>query len=104
MIKRKATVDKEFRVNITNGGKSYKAFLNSNEKKICNKVGKFLKKKQLFLVGIDIIDEKLIEINLTSPTGIIAINNLYNKKLEEIIVDRIETKLKNCYINTYSQY
>ena len=85
----------EFRVNMVNGGKSYKTSLSSNEKELCDKVGKFLIDKDLFLVGIDIIDEKLIEINVTSPTGLIAVNNLYNQSIEKIIVDKIEIKLKN---------
>lgn len=94
VINRK-TEGEEFRVNMVNGGKPYKTSLSSNEKKLCDKVGKFLKEKNLFLVGIDIIDEKLIEINVTSPTGLIAINNLYDERIEKIIVDKIETKLKN---------
>jgi len=32
-----------------------------------------LKREKLFFVGIDIINEKLTEINVTSPTGIVQI-------------------------------
>lgn len=96
VINRKARQG-EFRVNMIVGGKSYKTSLTQEEQKLCNEVGKFLKDKNLFLVGIDIIDEKLIEINVTSPTGLVAIKNLYGTDVEKIIVDKIETKLKNCY-------
>ncbi len=96
VINRKAKQG-EFRVNMIVGGKSYKTSLTQKEQKLCNEVGKFLKEKNLFLVGIDIIDEKLIEINVTSPTGLVAIKNLYGTDVGKIIVDKIETKLKSCY-------
>ena len=85
----------EFRVNMIVGGQSFKTSLTDKEARLCKQVGKFLKDKNLFLVGIDIIDEKLIEINVTSPTGLVAINNLYKLNVEKIIVDKIETKLKS---------
>ena len=96
VINRKAKQG-EFRVNMIVGGKSYKTSLTIEEQKLCNEVGKFLKDKNLFLVGIDIIDEKLIEINVTSPTGLVAIKNLYGIDVGKIIVDKIETKVKSCY-------
>ena len=43
------------------------------------------------------VDIKLIEINVTSPTGLVAIKNLYKIDVEKIIIDKIETKLKSCY-------
>ena len=36
-------------------------------------IKKTLKREKLFFVGIDIINEKLTEINVTSPTGIVQI-------------------------------
>jgi glutathione synthase len=39
-------------------------------------IKKTLKKEKLFFVGIDLINEKLTEINVTSPTGIVQILNL----------------------------
>ena len=96
VINRKAKQG-EFRVNMIMGGKSYKTSLTQKEQRLCIEVGKFLKDNDLFLVGIDIIDEKLIEINVTSPTGLVAIKNLYKIDVEKIIIDKIETKLKSCY-------
>ena len=85
----------DFRVNMLMGGRSYSTSLTKKEKDICHYVGKFLKDRNLFLVGIDLIAEKLIEINVTSPTGFVAINKLYKQNIEKIIVDQIEIKIKN---------
>ena len=90
-------VNNEFRVNMTLGSTSYQSSLTPKEEIICQVISKFLKKEDLLLVGIDIIDEKLIEINVTSPTGLVAIQNLYNINVGKIIVDKIEKKLKSCY-------
>ncbi|WPX96108.1 glutathione synthase [Candidatus Bandiella euplotis] len=84
----------EFRANMVLGGKGYPTTLTKTEKDICNAVGGFLKEENIFLAGIDLISEKLIEINVTSPTGLVVMNKLYNRTLEKIIVDKIENKLK----------
>ena len=85
----------EFKVNMIAGGQSFKSCLTNKEIILCQKVGILLKKENLFLCGIDIIDGHLIEINVTSPTGLVAINSLYKLHVEKIIVDQIETKIKN---------
>ena len=84
----------DFRANLVLGGKAYSTTLTEKEIEICAIVGHFLKSKNLFLAGVDLIAEKLIEINVTSPTGLVAINNLHQQAIEKIIVDKIETKVK----------
>ena len=44
----------------------------------------------MFFVGIDIIDNYLIEINVTSPTGIQEINQFNNLNLERQIINAME--------------
>ena len=46
-----------------------------------------------FFVGIDIIGNYLTEINVTSPTGIVEINNLENIKIEKKFWNLVEKKL-----------
>ena len=62
------------------------------DEEIIREVGKELKNKNLFFVGIDIIGEYLTEINVTSPTGIKQINSLNNIKIESIFWDKLEEK------------
>jgi len=45
-------------------------------------------------VGIDVIGDCLTEINVTSPTGIQEINRLDGTKIEALIWDAIEARLR----------
>lgn len=68
----------EFRSNLAQGGYAEKADLTPREQEICAAMGPDLKAKGLTFVGIDVIGgEWLTEINVTSPTGIVAIDE-YN--------------------------
>ncbi len=84
----------KFRANLNLGGKAEKTVLTTMEKNICKKIQPYLRKNNFFFVGIDVIDEKLTEINVTSPTGICQINKLNNVKLEEKFWNEVRKKLK----------
>ena len=62
-----------------------------------NKKNPCIVESKLHEIANNAVNEKLIEINVTSPTGLVAIQNLYNSDVGKIIVDKIETKLKSCY-------
>jgi len=65
----------EFRSNLAQGGRAEAANLTPREEEICAAMGPELKKRGLVFVGIDVIGgEWLTEINVTSPTGIVAID------------------------------
>ena len=80
----------ESRANFHVGGSAAKAPLTDADRAIIAKVGPFLKEHGLFFVGIDVIGEKLTEINVTSPTGIQEINALDDTRLESVFIDRVE--------------
>lgn len=84
----------EVRSNIALGGTAVETELTNQEKKICHKLGKELKKQGLVFAGIDVIDEQITEINVTSPTGIIAANKLNKTKIEALIIDYLEKHSK----------
>ena len=83
----------EVRANLSRGGTAEKAVFSTRDKFICKKLKPWLKKEGIFFAGIDIIGNYLTEINITSPTGIVEINNLENIKLEEKFWGLIEKKL-----------
>ena len=84
--------DNNLKANFHAGGKPRRTDLVYRDKEICDALSNDLKKKNLFLVGIDIIGNYLTEINVTSPTGLKQINKLNNVKLEKIYWDKLEQK------------
>ena len=68
----------QIRANLHIGGIAKKTNLSKTDLKICKKIKKTLQEKELFFAGIDIIDNYLTEINVTSPTCIREIN-YFNK-------------------------
>ena len=78
------------RNNFMSGGHAEPASITKKDQIIIEKINPFLKNKGLFFVGIDIIDNYLIEINVTSPTGIQEINQFNNLNLERQIINAME--------------
>ena len=75
-----------------------KASLTPKEKQAALDVAEFLNKKGLWLAGLDVMDEKIIEINITSPCYFIKeINNFYNANFEIKLVDTIEEIADNYF-------
>ena len=93
-IMKRMPTKNEVRANLSRGGTAEKTTFTKRDKFICKKLKPWLKKEGIFFAGIDIIGNYLTEINITSPTGIVEINNLENIKLEEKFWGLIEKKLK----------
>jgi glutathione synthase len=84
----------EIRSNLAAGGKAEQSILTPRETEICAELGPELKKRGLLFVGIDVIAGHLTEINVTSPTGIVAIDAFNGTNTPALILDAIEAKLK----------
>ena len=66
-----------FLSNLSKGAKAIHINLTTIEKKISKKIASDLKKENIFLAGIDFIDQKLNgDINITSPTGLKTLYDL----------------------------
>ena len=85
--------DGDFRTNIHAGARVYKHKVTHKEKKICTIIKDRLLKDGLYFVGIDVIGDKLCEINCVSPGGIPRINRLDGVNLEAKVIDFIEQKV-----------
>ena len=84
----------EFRSNLAMGGSAEPTQLTEREQEICAAMGPELKRLGLTFVGIDVIGGKwLTEINVTSPTGIVAISNFDGTDLAGMIWDAIEARV-----------
>ena len=85
----------EFRSNLAMGGSAEPTGLTEREQEICAAMGPDLKRLGLTFVGIDVSGGKwLTEINVTSPTGIVAISEFDGTDLAGMIWDAIELRLK----------
>lgn len=84
----------EFRSNLAQGGYAESTGLTEREREICDVMGPQLKERGLIFVGIDVIGGKwLTEINVTSPTGIVAIDEFDGVDCAGKIWDAIERRL-----------
>jgi glutathione synthase len=82
----------DLRSNMVRGGAAQSAELTDREREICKTLGSALRQRGLLFVGIDVIDGNLTEINVTSPTGIRAIERLGGPDVAAKIWDAIEAK------------
>jgi glutathione synthase len=84
----------EFRSNLAQGGYAEATTLTAREEEICAAMGPELKKRGLVFVGIDVIGGKwLTEINVTSPTGIVAIDKFNGTDTPGLIWEAIEGRV-----------
>ena len=82
----------DIRSNMVRGGRAELATLTPKEQEICARIGPELKRRGLVFVGIDVIDDRITEINVTSPTGLRAIKRLGGPDLAAAIWDAIERR------------
>jgi len=82
----------DIRSNMVRGGAAAATELTGREQEICRTIGPELRRRGLLFVGIDVIDGFLTEVNVTSPTGIRAIESLGGPNLAAAVWDMIEKK------------
>jgi len=77
----------DHRNNFFAGGKPQATQITENDKDIIALIAPELKKLGLYFVGIDIIGDYLIEVNVTSPTCLQEMNHLYQCALEDKVIE-----------------
>ncbi|MBF4660591.1 glutathione synthase [Cronobacter malonaticus] len=83
----------ETRGNLAAGGRGEPRPLTDSDWEIARRVGPTLKAKGLIFVGLDIIGDKLTEINVTSPTCVREIEAQYPVSITSMLMDAIEKRL-----------
>jgi len=84
----------ETRSNMHVGGVAEPIELSDTDKQICDAIGPTLKERGQILVGIDVIGDKMTEINLTSPTGVQELKRFSGVDAAALSWDAIERRLK----------
>lgn len=83
----------DHRSNVSAGGSVKKHILTKEERALCKQIGPKLVNDGLYFVGIDVIGGKLVEVNVMSPGGVTYINKVYKTRLQEKVIDFIESKV-----------
>ena len=83
----------ETRGNLAAGGRGEARPLSDADWAIARAVGPTLKEKGLIFVGLDIIGDRLTEINVTSPTCIREIEAAFDVSITGMLMDAIERRL-----------
>ena len=83
----------ETRGNLAAGGRGVARPLSPSDKLIAETIAPELKKRGLYFVGLDIIGDKITEINVTSPTCIREIEAAYPINIGGKLMDAIEENI-----------
>lgn len=87
---RKLPSNDDFKFNDHCDNNIIKDYLSVNEKLKFTELATELNKLGIFMAGLDVVDEQILEINVTSPCYFIReINNAFNVRLEKYIVEYI---------------
>ena len=87
----------DHRSNISAGGSAVKHDLTEHEMDLCRQMGKRLVKDGIFFTGIDLINGKMVELNVVSPGGIVPHNNV-NGNLD------IQKQIVSMLLETYEEF
>lgn len=78
------------RSNLRVGGRAEPVALTPGDLEICAAVGPALRERGLLFVGLDVIGDRLTEINVTSPTGAVQLKEFGGADAAAMLWDRIE--------------
>jgi glutathione synthase len=83
----------DVRANIHAGGTVKPTELTPAEAAIVKAVGPKLVEHGLYFVGLDLIGERLIEVNVTSPTGIQELSRFVGRPVEQDVIRWVASKV-----------
>ena len=79
----------DHRGNLAVGGRAEGHELTARDLEICSAVGPELARNGVVFAGIDVIGDYLTEVNVTSPTGIRELDELFSLNIAGTLMDRI---------------
>lgn len=81
----------EIKSNIASGGRGVMKEMNKKELDVANRLGVFLKEAGITFAGADMIDGKISEVNITSPTGFVTFHEIGGRRLAPLFLEYTET-------------
>lgn len=83
------------RGNLAVGARGEVRPLDAADRKLCQAIGPTLQAKGLDFVGIDVIGDRLSEINITSPTGLCEIEKGSGVAIADLFIEHVAQRVKN---------
>lgn len=99
LIRRNNPDKDEFRSNLTLGGSAEKAELTPEIERIVELTAPKLIRDGFFFVGLDVVDDKLIEINCMSPGGLAYSEEIGLPDFTDSVIESIERKIEYKKLN-----
>lgn len=84
----------DFRGNMAVGGVALGVDITTREHEIIAALAPEIRKRGLYFVGLDVIGERITEINVTCPTGVQEIDREHGLKIEVDVVDFVEEQVQ----------
>ena len=84
----------DLRGNIHSGATTHEVEITPAEREICRRMAPRFREDGLWFVGLDVIGERVTEINVTSPTGFQEITRLTGSHMEEPLVKFAEDRAR----------
>ncbi len=84
----------DIRNNMHVGGSRRRADFTAAEQRICDLLRPRLVADGLYFVGVDLVGDKILEINVFAPGGIHNINELYGIEVSEVVIRDLERKVE----------
>lgn len=92
-VVRRMPKEGEFRANLHVGGVAQEGALDGRDIEIVEAVTPFLEEKGILFAGLDVIDGRLTEINVTSPTLVNELKRFSNIDAPKLFIDALERRV-----------
>lgn len=86
---RRTPAEGERRSNISLGGTASLVPLTSEQERVCGEIAKYLKRDGILFSGLDLIGEKVVEVNVFSPSGLQELESHFGNSISQAIVDQL---------------
>jgi glutathione synthase len=90
---RRVNAGSDIRSNMHVGGKAKRAKMTDTMLDVCELVRPKLMDDGMFLVGLDVVGDKLMEVNVFSPGGLGSCQNLYETDFASAVIGALEHKV-----------
>ena len=92
---RRVPAEGEHRANMHASGTAEKVKLSEQALAVAEMVRPKLVQDGLFLVGLDLVGDKILEINVFTPGGLLSIGEMYRADFVDSVVQAIESKTRS---------